>query len=153
MARIATITCRVAGCEKDAAPNQTMCSMHRRRQRLYGDPHVTVRAPRGHLDDPPDPEPAQVLREVLATKRGMQSFEWAWSVGLDYALRAAGRDRSAWFEVFHQHRDEWRAAFLQLPVEHRSPFAALTPVLDDRDPRPAHRRSAPVIATAPIRQQ
>jgi hypothetical protein len=144
MARIRVINCKVDGCEKDAATNQTMCPMHRRRTRLYGDPHKTVRAPRGHLDappDPPDPAPAQVLREVLATKRGMQSFEWAWSVGLTHALQVAGPERSAWFQVFHQHRDEWRSAYLKLPTDRPFPVAAFLPVMDDRDPRPAHEPS------------
>jgi hypothetical protein len=146
--------CRVDGCEKPAH-SRGLCSMHFGRWRRNGSPlkmsehaaHATA-APSA----PPDPAPAQVLREALQRQRKIgNGFEWAWPTALMPAMHVARGERSSWELVFIETRDEWRSAYLKLPTEKPFPLSALAPVLDECDPRPNHRRSAPTAVTTGAR--
>jgi hypothetical protein len=74
-----------------------------------------------------DPLPAQALREGLAQQRALgNTFRWAWGTALMPAMRAAGREHQAWHLVFTETKSEWRAAFLNLPVEREFPVDLLS---------------------------
>lgn len=88
-----TRLCRIDECPTPAAPNKTLCHMHRKRIRVWGDPHFTQWTVADEMDVDlivRDPRPVEGLtrleRRLVSrgmTERGRSAAEIARIVGVD----------------------------------------------------------------------